>query len=302
MSDLSPFSKINKNNEEILEMSLTSQDSNLTEVDSKNLNRTLPEDKLGNVCCFNKLDSEKKVPTHVIKERQVLIIYTGGTIGMEKSKNGLRPRKNFLFEYMFNHPNFCDKEYTLKNSCINTDIKSQFLITPETVFERRIHYKIYEYDEVIDSSNMNLHYWKVIGRTLKMFYDDYDAFIVLHGTDTMNYTASVLSFMMENLNKPIIVTGSQIPLINMRNDAQKNLVDALTIAGTYHIPEVTLMFDSKLFRGNRTIKCDNLGLDAFESPNLRPLVQIGINIKVNWDLVLPPPTEEFNYFEVYSFI
>lgn len=268
-----------------------------TDINSKVVDmQNPPEDKLGNVCAFTKQDSERMTSTHVIKEKQVLIIYTGGTIGMEKSANGLRPRKNFLFEYMFNHPNFCDKEYTLKVS--KGDPKNNFLITPETIFERRIQYQIYEYEEVIDSSNMNLAYWKQIGRSIKKFYEDYDAFIVLHGTDTMNYTASVLSFMLENVNKPVIVTGSQIPLIEMRNDAQKNLVDALTIAGTYHIPEVTLMFDSKLFRGNRTIKNDNMGLDAFESPNMRPLVQIGISIKVNWDLILPPPTEEFSYFEV----
>jgi lysophospholipase len=196
---------------------------------------------------------------------------------------------------MYNHPNLCDKEFTLQaNKEKNYE---NFLVTPETSSDRRVYYRIFEYDEVIDSSNMNLFYWKQIGRTIKTYYNNYDAFIVLHGTDTMNYSACVLSFMFENLNKPVILTGSQIPLIEMRNDALKNLVDSLSIAGNYHIPEVTLMFDSKLFRGNRTIKNDNMGLDAFESPNLRPLVQIGINIKVNWDIILPPPTEEFNFFE-----
>jgi 60kDa lysophospholipase len=245
---------------------------------------------------------------HLIKDRQVLILYTGGTIGMMKGEHGLTPRKNFLFEYLYNHPNFCDKEFTL-NMCkcrgidldpstINeNNLKNHFLVTPEFFADRRIFYTILEFDEIIDSANMNLEYWKMIGRTISKYYNDFDAFIVLHGTDTMNYTACVLSFMLENLNKPVILTGSQIPLIEMRNDALKNLVDALIIAGAYHIPEVTLMFDSKLFRGNRTIKNDNMGLRAFESPNLRPLVEIGINIKVNWDIILPPPTNEFTYFE-----
>jgi lysophospholipase len=224
-------------------------------------------------------------------DKIVLILYTGGTIGMEKTIDGLKPRKNFLYEYMLNHPNLCDREFTTKFS------KSGLLVTPEYL-GRRTHYKILEFPEVIDSSNITLEYWKMIGRSITSNYEDYDAFIILHGTDTMNYTASVLSFMFENLNKPIIVTGSMIPLITMRNDACKNLVDALTIAGTFHIPEVCLLFDSKLFRGNRTIKNDNMGLDAFESPNLKPLVQMGINIKVNWDIILQPPTEEFSYFEV----
>lgn len=244
---------------------------------------------------------------HLIKDRQVLIIYTGGTFGMMKGEQGLTPRKNFLFEYLFNHRNFCDKEFTLNmrkcrgNPEIDTvnesNLKDHFLVTPEFFLEKRIFYTILEFEEIIDSANMNLEYWKMIGRTISKFYNDFDAFIVLHGTDTMNYTACVLSFMLENLNKPVILTGSQIPLIEMRNDALKNLVDALIIAGAYHIPEVSLMFDSKLFRGNRTIKNDNMGLKAFESPNLRPLVEIGINIKVNWDIILPPPTEEFTYFE-----
>ena len=166
------------------------------------------------------------------------------------------------------------------------------------MYGKRIYYKIYEFDYIIDSSNMNLDYWKKIGRCIKTFYDNYDSFIVLHGTDTMNYTASILSFMLENLNKLVILTGSQIPLIEMRNDAQKNLIDALTIAGTYEIPEVCLLFDSRLFRGNRTIKSDNINLDAFESPNLDPLVKIGIDIKINWDIVKPKNAGIFNYFEV----
>jgi lysophospholipase len=243
--------------------------------------------------------------SHLYKERQVLILYTGGTIGMVKNDHGLAPRKKFLYDYCLNHPNLCDKELTQKlilnnekqNYILNM---SDYLITPEINSERRTFYKIYEFEEIIDSSNMNMEYWKLIGRSVQKFYNDFDGFIILHGTDTMNYTACVLSFMLENLNKPVILTGSQIPLIEIRNDALKNLIDALTIAGTYHIPEVTLMFDSQLFRGNRTIKNDNMGLSAFESPNLCPLVTLGINIKVNWDIILSAPTEEFDFFEDFD--
>lgn len=247
--------------------------------------------------------------TQIFKEKQVLILYTGGTIGSVKGKNGLSPKHNFLYDYMLNHPNLCDKEYTLSRRAENSNtshnesvrnccnIKENMLVTPETLSGRRIFYNVMETEFIIDSADMNLEYWKLMGKTIEKYYNEFDSFIILHGTDTMNYTACVLSFMFENLNKTVIITGSQIPLLEMRNDALKNMIDSLTIAGLYHIPEVTIMFDSKLFRGNRTIKNDNLGLKAFESPNMRPLAQTKINIKVNWDLILPPPTEEFAFFE-----
>jgi L-asparaginase/Glu-tRNA(Gln) amidotransferase subunit D len=234
-----------------------------------------------------------------LTNKKILIIYTGGTLGMEKSFDGLRPKANFLINYMYNHLNLCDKEYTHdQNKFKDFDIKNDFLITPETITGKRIYYKIEEFENLIDSSNMNLDYWKKIGRAINKSYYQYDSFIVIHGTDTMNYTASILSFMLENLNKLVLITGSQIPLIEMRNDAHKNLIDALIIAGTYEIPEVCLLFDSKLFRGNRTIKNDNINLDAFESPNLPPLVTIGINMKINYNIIKPKPIERFNYFEV----
>jgi lysophospholipase len=121
--------------------------------------------------------------------------------------------------------------------------------------------------------------WVRIGRDIHKYYDSYDAFIILHGTDTMAYTASALSFMMENLSKTVIVTGSQIPISVEPNDAVDNLSGALTIAGHYEIPEVLLFFNNKLFRGNRCTKDDATGLDAFKSPNFAPLVRMGINIK-----------------------
>jgi len=254
---------------------------------------------LGNAYFFSKFHDQKESSSNS-DAKKVLILYTGGTFGMEKSENGLRPQSNFLLKYMFNHSNFCDKEYTYKHSNQDNefDLNKDFLISPETMIGRRIYYKIFEFDSIIDSSNMNLEYWKKIGRSMEKFYYKYDSFIILHGTDTMNYTASILSFMLENLNKLVILTGSQIPLVEMRNDAQKNLIDALTIAGTYDIPEVCLLFDSKLFRGNRTIKNDNINLNAFESPNLPPLIKIGVNMKINWDLILPKKSDNFKYFEV----
>jgi lysophospholipase len=113
----------------------------------------------------------------------------------------------------------------------------------------------------------------------------------------MAYTASILSFILEGLSKPVIVTGSQIPIIEMRNDALSNLLGALTIAGHYNIPEVTLYFDNRLLRGNRASKLANSDLDAFESPNLDPLATVGIEITVHWDKIERAPNEPFRVFD-----
>ena len=253
---------------------------------------------------LSKIQAEKIIKIYetgndnVRKERNILIIYTGGTIGMVSSKNGLVPFKSFLYNYLYNHPNFCDKNYT-KNEISNNALEKDILITPLTIYNKRIYYRIFEFENIIDSANMTIKYWKDIGRIINKNYHDYDGFIILHGTDTMNYTASILSFQLENLDKPVILTGAQIPLSEMRNDGIKNLVDSLTIAGIFNIPEVCIMFNGNLYRGNRTIKSDNINYNAFESPNFRPLMEIGISIKVNGDIILPSPSGKFNYFEVY---
>ena len=121
-------------------------------------------------------------------------------------------------------------------------------------------------------------------------YDKYDAFLILHGTDTMAFTASMLSFMLPNLNKTVVVTGSQIPLSLQRNDGVSNLLGALIIAGHFVIPEVCLYFHNKLMRGNRTSKLDSSELNAFGTPNSEPLATVGVEVRVDWDKVLPPPT------------
>ncbi|WP_372762306.1 asparaginase, partial [Pseudoalteromonas sp.] len=123
-------------------------------------------------------------------------------------------------------------------------------------------------------------HWQLIADDIKSKYQDYDGFVVLHGTDTMAYTASALSFMFENLTKPIIVTGSQIPLSQLRSDGQVNLLNAMYLAANYPIAEVSLFFNNQLFRGNRAIKAHADGFDAFASPNLEPLALSGINIQL----------------------
>jgi lysophospholipase len=163
--------------------------------------------------------------------------------------------------------------------------------TPLTQFERRISYEILEWDPLLDSSNMGMTDWVHLAEDIERNYADFDAFVVLHGTDTMAYTASALSFMLVNLGKTVVLTGSQIPLFEVRNDAIDNLLGALTIAGHFEIPEVCLYFHNKLMRGNRTQKVDALGLNAFHSGNLSPLVEVGIQLDVHWHRVRAAPMD-----------
>jgi len=124
-----------------------------------------------------------------------------------------------------------------------------------------------------------------IARDLAANYDKYDGFVVVHGTDTMAYTASALPFMLHGLGKPVVITGSQIPLCEIRNDARENLITSLMIAADYAIPEVCLYFGGKLLRGCRSVKVSASGFAAFDSPNFPPLGTVGIDIDVNWELV-----------------
>jgi lysophospholipase len=117
-------------------------------------------------------------------------------------------------------------------------------------------------------------------------YELFDGFVILHGTDTLSYTASALSFMLENLGKTVIVTGSQIPIFEIRSDGRDNFLGALIVAGSYCIPEVCVFFNHKLYRGNRTVKRSNGSLDAFDSPNLPSLAHFGIDVHGNLFLKL----------------
>ncbi len=215
-----------------------------------------------------------------MSERSVLMIYTGGTIGMVKGPRGYEPAPGRFMQMLQRIPSFQDPEQPPG-------------VTPVSRHGQRIHYTMLEYQPLLDSSNMGMGDWVRIARDIERYYDDYDAFLVLHGTDTMAYTASALSFMLENLSKTVIVTGSQIPLSEVRNDGDDNLLDALLIAGHYDIPEVGLYFRSRLFRGNRTRKIDASGLEAFGSDNAPPLATVGIEIDIAWDTIRPPSGEPF---------
>jgi L-asparaginase len=148
-------------------------------------------------------------------------------------------------------------------------------------------FDMHEYSPLIDSSDMNPSHWQLIADDIKDKYADYDGFVVLHGTDTMAYTASALSFMLENLTKPVIVTGSQIPLSQLRSDGQVNLLNAMYLAANYPIGEVSLFFNNQLFRGNRATKIHADGFAAFGSPNMAALATAGINIELVAGQLLP---------------
>ena len=159
-------------------------------------------------------------------------------------------------------------------------------VTPPSRLGGRIRYELIEYDPLLDSSNMGMDDWVRIAHDIERHYDDFDAFIVLHGTDTMAYTASALSFMLENLGKTVIVTGSQIPLCEVRNDGEDNLLDALILAGHYDIPEVCLYFRSHLFRGNRTRKVDASALAAIRRYRFSP-ARVGgqpVRVRMRWSV------------------
>lgn len=203
---------------------------------------------------------------------KVMILYTGGTIGMKITPRGYAPAKGYLQKQLRSMPQFHDPS-------------EPELTTPPSRLGRRVCYQIKEYEPLLDSSNMEYSDWVEIAQDIERHYDEYDAFIVLHGTDTMAYGTSALSFMLVNLAKPVIVTGSQLPLSEIRNDAVENLLGALALAGQYNIPEVGLYFRSQLFRGNRVRKVDASAFDAFASGDFPPLARVGVDVSVQWSLV-----------------
>lgn len=203
----------------------------------------------------------------------ILIIYTGGTIGMIENPE-TRALENFDLEH-FQHN------------------------VPEL---NRFNYEIdaQTFNPPIDSSDMEPKYWIKLARLISEQYDRYDGFVVLHGTDTMAYTASALSFMLENLGKPVIITGSQLPIGQLRTDGKENLLTSIEIAaardadGTPIVPEVCIFFENRLMRGNRTTKINAEGFNAFRSYNCPSLAHAGIHIKYERHLIRrPDPTRPF---------
>tara|TARA_R110002153_G_scaffold57259_5_gene157617 strand:- start:620 stop:1750 length:1131 start_codon:yes stop_codon:yes gene_type:complete len=209
-----------------------------------------------------------------IMKKTIYVAYTGGTIGMRPSAQGYVPAAGFLSSTLAKMPEFHRAEMP--------------------------SFTIHEYDELIDSSDMDPTDWQQIADDIAQNYEQYDGFIILHGTDTMAYTASALSFMLEDLGKPVIVTGSQIPLAELRSDGQVNLLNALYIAANFPIPEVTLFFNNQLFRGNRSRKVDANGFNAFDSPNFPALLKAGISIDVDKRLIGLKPDSKLRVSPIRS--
>ena len=193
--------------------------------------------------------------------KNILIIYTGGTIGMVPTENGYSPREGYFMGAL-------EKIGGLHHHSMP-------------------HWDFIEMSPLLDSSNISVEEWNKIAATIAENYESYDGFVILHGTDTMAYTASALSFMLENLSKPVILTGSQIPLCELRSDGRDNLITSLLIAADDKVPEVCLCFGGLLLRGNRTTKVSADGLVAFASPNYPALAEIGISIRYLRSALLP---------------
>ncbi len=196
-------------------------------------------------------------------KKRVYIAYTGGTIGMKKTAEGYEPVPGY-FQHLLEE-------------------------LPELARDPLPNYHLHEYRPLLDSADMSPTDWLKIARDIAAHHDHYDGFVVLHGTDTMAYTASVLHFFLDGLQKPVILTGSQIPLCEIRNDARENLVSSLLIAAHFPLPEVLLCFGGLLLRGNRAVKVNATGFDAFASPNFPPLGRLGVEIEIDWSHVLPAP-------------
>ena len=154
-----------------------------------------------------------------------------------------------------------------------------------------------EFSPLLDSSDVAVREWNEMGRTIARLYQGYDGFVVLHGTDTMAYSASALSFMLENLNKPVIFTGSQIPISQLRSDGIDNIVNSVVIAASDKVHEVCLYFDGKLMRGNRSTKLSSDQFGAFASPNYAHLAEAGISIRYFDNLLRPASEKPFRFQE-----
>lgn len=198
----------------------------------------------------------------------ILILYTGGTLGMMYDREGvLIP---FDFSLILHHLP------ALKNLALEITVIS--------------------FEEPVDSSNIQPEHWRILAQLIFEHYETHDGFVVLHGTDTMAYTASALSFMLEGLNKPVVFTGAQLPISEPRSDARENLITALEVAsaskgGRPLVPEVCIYFNYELLRGNRSKKVESMQFDAFDSGNYPPLAKAGVKIDYNFSVIRSVPEQ-----------
>ena len=216
--------------------------------------------KLGN---FSPMDRQI-----INRPRKVLLLYHGGTIGMQPDEQGsLRPVRGFLLEQLR---------------------KMEEIHKPGMP-----GYDVIEFEEIVDSSDVTAADWRLMCQYIEQHYSSYDGFVIIHGTDTMAYSASALSFMLENLSKPVIFVGAQLPFGEVHSDARRNIAVAVLLAGLCNIPEVCIFFNDRLYRGNRAVKIDNASVAAFDTPNFPALATLGTDIELNENVMLDSPKGRF---------
>ncbi|PFH32177.1 putative L-asparaginase [Besnoitia besnoiti] len=200
----------------------------------------------------------------------VLIIITGGTICMDYGgeQSSMRP----------------------------TRLAQRLQDLPELNDPNLPRFDVLEWDSLVDSSEIALPQWKLLAQQVANFYGDYDGFVILHGTDTMAYTAAALSFMLENLGKPVVMTGSMLPMMHISTDAKRNLAVSMMMAGYSQLTELVVIFGSHVLRGTRVSKVDCSRIDAFESPNFPALGSVGVDVVLHDELLLKPPVRGFRIF------
>ncbi|MFZ0390906.1 MAG: asparaginase [Calditrichia bacterium] len=184
--------------------------------------------------------------------KKILLMHTGGTFGMMPAEPSKTLAPSHIQDLVLTHL---------------PEISKIAAVDFEVVFN-------------IDSANIQLHHWQQLAGIIRDKYDEYNGFVIIHGTDAMVYSACALSFMLQGLDKPVILTGSQRPLAHIRSDARNNLISSLELA-TYPIPEVSIFFGTHLYRGNRTIKISSTRYEAFESPNFPPLAEVGLDVTLS---------------------
>ncbi|KAI0201140.1 L-asparaginase [Astrocystis sublimbata] len=230
-------------------------------------------------------------PSETYPESRVLLIITGGTICMQPSAGGLVPVDGFLKNAMAPRPSFNDMSESVSLAAVQNGqaVTIPSLRTPPSTYARHIRYSAIEFSPLLDSSSISSDGWTSIAYAVRENYHLYDGFVVLHGTDSLAYSASALSFMLSDLGKPVILTGSQASIFALQSDAVDNLLGSLIIAATFVIPEVGLFFHHKLYRGNRCTKVSASAFEAFASPNCDPLARVtSLGVDVNWGLVRRP--------------
>lgn len=228
---------------------------------------------IGSLACLKEAGKDPSIP-------RILIIYTGGTIGMTPNRETgvLEP---FTFDYLV------ENVPKLKRLDYNMDY--------------------FQFEKPLDSSSINPSHWEEMAHIIEENYDRYDGFVVLHGTDTMAYTASALSFMLENVRKPVVITGSQLPIGEVRTDGEENFITALQIAaskdpeGTPTVQEVSILFENSLWRGNRSTKYSADNFNAFKSNNFPRLARIGLGINFRRDILWRPYEKDSKLQVHYGF-